>query len=130
MIKLNTRNFLFTGCSVLFVAHQYLQKMAGVHLPVVDNYLDPLVFMPIVLHLVALERRIILRSPDYKLPLVHTVAYFILIVIAGEIVFPLLNTKFVADIADIFFYALGGFVYVISQRGKNLLSLTLYLWLW
>lgn len=103
---------LFTICAFLFILHQYLQKIAGISLSLVDSYLDPLLCMPILLHLIVLERKLFHRRTEYTLSLAHIVGYVLLVSILCEIVFPLWNEKMTADPWDIACYAMGGFIYV------------------
>ncbi|TYR37502.1 hypothetical protein FXV77_05720 [Sphingobacterium phlebotomi] len=88
---------LFTICAFLFILHQYLQKIAGISLPLVDSYLDPLLCMPILLHLIVWERKLFHRRTEYTLSLSHIVGYILLVSILCEIVFPLWNEKMTAD---------------------------------
>jgi len=118
MTGLRKIDVLFIFCSILFIVHQYLQKIAKVQISALDNYLDPLLMMPILLWLVALERRIIYRRPDYRLPAIHIVGFVILVSILAEIVFPLLTHEFIADPWDVGFYIIGGFAYALAQE-KN-----------
>src|SRR5690606_27894965 len=103
---------LFTICAFLFILHQYLQKIAGISLPLVDSYLDPLLCMPILMHLIVWERKLLHRWRIHTLPLLHIAGYFLLISILCEIVFPIWNQNMTADPWDIAFYALGGFIYI------------------
>lgn len=118
-MKQNKANILFAVCSFSFLAHQCLQKIAKIEIPVLDNYLDPLLLMPVLLHLAVIERRILLNRPAYQLSLTHITGYFVLVAVVAEIIFPLLNARFVADILDIFFYALGGIVYSIIHLSRT-----------
>ena len=103
---------LFTICAFLFIFHQYLQKIASISLSLVDSYLDPLLCMPILLHLIVWERKLFHRRAEYTLSLSHIVGYVLLVSILCEIVLPLWNEKMTADPWDIACYALGGFIYV------------------
>lgn len=114
MKKRTTHNLLFVLCAIAFIAHQVLQKIFHISVPVVDSYLDPLLFMPIVLHLVVIERRIMLKVPDYRLPPTHIFGYFLLISILCEIILPFLNSEMIADKWDVLCYALGTLIYVVN----------------
>lgn len=112
---MNTRRkltLLFIVCAFLFLLHQYMQKVAKVSLPVIDSYLDPLLFMPILLPLITWERQLIYKNPTYTLPISHIFGYFLLVSVLCEIVFPLWNDRMIADLWDVFFYALGALIYL------------------
>jgi len=135
--SMNTKRrstLLFTVCVVLFLLHQYLQKIVKVSLPVMDNYLDPLLLMPILLPLIVWERQLIHKKINYTLPLTHVFGYFLLVSILCEIILPLWNRKMTADVRDILFYALGSIIYVASTRnntgtlGLSMISLAKLLW--
>lgn len=106
----------FTICCCIFLIHQFVERILKVQLSFIDSYLDPLLIMPILLHLVVTERRIILKDSSYRLPLLHIAGYFILISFFGEVVFPLINSAFVADLWDIIFYAAGTLFYFWMQQ--------------
>src|SRR5690606_31750794 len=103
---------LFTICAFLFILHQYLQKIAGISLSLADSYLDPLLCMPILLHLIVLERKLFHRRTEYTLSLSHIVGYVLLVSILCELVLPICNEQMTAAPWDIACYALGGFIYV------------------
>jgi hypothetical protein len=105
--------------SLLFVLHQYLQFIAQISMPFFDKYLDPALMMPILLHLLVWERRLIFRDTSSRLPESYIFGYFLLAVIFGELVFPYLSDKFIADYWDILSYALGSYAYAIAQRVSN-----------
>lgn len=104
---------LFIISFLAFLVHQYLQKIADVHYPFIDSFLDPLLFLPILLPLIVWERRLIRHVPTYSMPWSHVLGYIILISILCEIVLPIWNKRMTSDIIDVLFYAVGGFVYGI-----------------
>lgn len=103
---------LFVLCCSLFVGHQFLQKVAGRHIPLLDNYLDPLLLMPVLLHLVTWERRVLYKDKSYKLPLTHIVAYLVSVSFIAEVVFPIFHRSHIADPLDLGFYILGASCYL------------------
>lgn len=111
--------------SLLFVIHQYVQLVMTISMPFFDKYLDPALMMPILLHLLVWERRLIFRDASTRLPESHILGYFLLAVVFGEFVFPYFNDKFITDYWDILSYALGSFAYAIAQRISNSRSRTL-----
>jgi hypothetical protein len=99
-----------------FLIHQFVERILRINIPFIDSYLDPLLIMPILLHLVVLERRIVLKNASYRLPLLHITGYFILICLFGEVIFPYINSAFISDLWDIFFYAIGTLFYIIMSN--------------
>lgn len=62
----------FLGAVGLALIHQILQEILGVHVPIVDSYLDPLLFLPILLQLILLERRFVFgKGSQYVLSWYH-----------------------------------------------------------
>ena len=109
-----TAILVFISC-LLFTIHQYLQFIAKISLPFADNYLDPALMMPIVLHAVFWEKRLLLKNHSRGLNALHIFCYFILTVCIAEMLFPLLSNKFTADRLDIISYAVGSFAYYVAQ---------------
>lgn len=105
--------------ALLFLIHQYLQMEAQLNIAFLDNYLDPAVLMPLLLYAVLWERRILLRDKNIVLPYTDILGYFLLMVLLGEILFPLFNERFTADYWDILAYALGTLAYVIAKEVSN-----------
>src|SRR5690606_28549609 len=103
---------LFAVCTTLFLLHHYVHKIATVSLPVMDSYLDPLLFMPILLTLITWERRLFYRNRFYTLSLMHILGYFLLVSVLCEIVFPMWTERMTADVWDVLFYALGTILYI------------------
>lgn len=112
-INMLVRPWFFVLLSVAIV-HQLLQKVAKVSQPLLDAYLDPLLFMPILLHLMLWERRSLFgKGPYYTLGFWRTVAIFILVGIITEIVFPSMSSKFTTDVIDVACYAIGSMVFLL-----------------
>lgn len=115
----------------LFLIHQYLQKGIQIHIPFLDNYLDPTVLMPLILYAVLWERRILLRNRNIVLSYTDILGYFLLMVLIGEVLFPLISEKFTADYWDILAYAFGTLAYSFARQIselKNTEFVTLYFW--
>jgi len=104
---------------LLFLGHQYLQRVLQLNIPFLDNYLDPALLMPILLYAVLWERRIILKNTNIMLSNSELLGYFILMAIFGEILFPLLSERFTADYWDILAYAIGTFFYMLARKASN-----------
>jgi len=107
---------LFIVSALFFLGHQCLQLILGINIAFLDNYLDPAVLMPILLIAVLWERRILLKNKNIVLSYTEILGYFLLVVIFGEILFPLLSDRFIADYWDILAYAIGTLAYIGAKR--------------
>jgi len=111
---------LFIASALLFLGHQYLQLIMGINITFLDNYLDPTVLMPTLLFAVLWERRILLKNKNMVLSYNEILGYFLLVVIFGEIIFPLFSDRFIADYWDILAYAIGTLAYIGAKRASDL----------
>jgi len=107
------------ACALLFLIHQYLQMYADFNIPFMDDYLDPLLVMPVILYAVLWERRILLKDKNITLSYTEILGYFFLMVIFGEIIFPLMSDRFIADYWDVLAYAFGTISYIIAKNYSN-----------
>ena len=101
---------------LLFLFHQYLQNETDINITFLNNYLDPFLLMPLLLYAVLWERRIVLKNKNMVLSYTEIFGYFILMVLLGEVLFPLISKKFTADYWDILAYALGTLAYIIAKE--------------
>jgi len=108
--------------ALLFCIHQYLQLQAQFNIEFLDNYLDPAVLMPLLLYALLWERRILLRNKTLDLPNAHILGYFLLIILVGELLFPILSEKFTADYWDILAYASGTLAYVFARKVSRVIN--------
>jgi len=111
---------LFIASALLFLGHQYLQLIMGINITFLDNYLDPTVLMPTLLFAVLWERRILLKNKNMVLSYTEILGYLLLVVIFGEIIFPLFSDRFIADYWDILAYAIGTLAYIGAKRASDL----------
>ena len=102
----------FIGMLALVYIHQIVQKLLGLNVPIIDSFLDPLLFMPILLHLILWEQRFLFRKgPDYVLPWKHIMFILIFVAVLCEYFFPLWNNNFTMDHWDVFCYTIGALVF-------------------
>lgn len=110
----------FVCFAVLFISHQIAQWILKVQLKCIDSYLDPVLMMPISLHILLWERRYCLgRTGDYTFSKSMLLYYFLLVSILFEIVFPAIQPKFIADWLDVLCYGLGTFFFYFWMNKKN-----------
>ena len=113
---------VFLVCCLLFVVHQFLQKVLHMTVPVVDPYLDSFLAMPILLTLLVAERRVLFRRGfSYSLTVLDIIVATIFIALIAELVFPALSSRFTADWVDVIAYALGSmlFYFTINKYGRT-----------
>lgn len=102
----------------LAAAHQLLQKLWTVPINMIDSFLDPLLFIPIVLHLTLMERRFLFgKGPLYILPRLHILLIVGVVSFVCELLFPLWSDSFTADPLDAVCYILGGLAFGIFFNG-------------
>src|SRR5690606_889639 len=110
----------FLVALALAIAHQVLQKILQVSIPFVDSYLDPLLFLPILLHLILLERRYLFgKGPSYILSWSQMFAVFVLISVVCEVLFPRWSSSFIADYKDVICYLIGGILFGIFLNSPS-----------
>ena len=99
----------FIGALTLALFHQLIQKGLNINLPLIDSYLDPLLFLPILLHLILFERRYLFgKGPTYVFSWAQILLIVALIAVLCEYYFPRWNDAFTADYLDAIFYLIGG----------------------
>jgi hypothetical protein len=102
------RSPVFIICAALFITHQAMQKVCGLHFPLIDNYLDNLLAMPIILTLLLAERIVLFKKEkNYQLPSATIIITTLYIIVITEIIFPLLSDKYSGDWTDAVFYCIG-----------------------
>lgn len=100
---------LFTGS--IIILHQILQKLLGIPLPFLDNYLDPFLCIPFLLGGFTLERRYLLQLKDFQMSRFEIFSATIALSLVFEYIFPLFSRGFVCDPWDFMAYALGAIVF-------------------
>jgi len=78
-----------------FIAHQIIQKQMGIHLPLLDNYLDPFCLGVLATFLFSLEHH--WRFRGRNLSLLEVIILIIILTLITELLFPYLSDKFVRD---------------------------------
>lgn len=113
---------LFVCCLALFSLHQYFQKIVNVNIPVIDNYLDPLLFMPILLMLLKWERQLIFKSSQKSFPLTDVISYFLIVSVVCEFLLPQWSDTMIGDPWDVVCYGVGSFIFVFINNKTPVLS--------
>lgn len=107
MIRMLIRPW-FIGFLIVALSHQIAQKLLHFQFPLADSYLDPLLFLPILLHLFLWERRYIWKKgSSYKLKWREIFLVFIVVSVFAEYFFPIWSSSFTRDYWDVVCYAAG-----------------------
>lgn len=92
--------FLFVF--IVFLLHQFVEKILNFHVPILDNYLDPLLCTPIMLTFLLFERRVFFRQGGtFTHSRLEIFVATICIICISELLFPYLSPKFTADWLDV-----------------------------
>lgn len=111
---------LFITSCVIFIAHQLLQHVFKINIPLANAYLDNFLAMPIILPLLLAERRYLFkRGGTYHLPLLEVILATIYVSLISELLFPLLSSRFTFDWLDFAFFFAGAAVYVLVERNTE-----------
>lgn len=107
MLKMLLRPW-FIGFLIVALGHQIAQKLLHVNFPFADSYLDPILFLPILLHLLLWERRYIWKKGlSYKFTWREIFSVFLIVSIFAEYFFPIWSSSFTRDYWDVLCYAAG-----------------------
>ncbi|MTB50330.1 hypothetical protein [Lewinella sp. W8] len=90
---------------LLFGGHLILERLLRLHWTLLDHYLDPLCFLPILLTLWLIDLRWLFGRP--RLTAAFTLVAGTFFIVLGEIIFPILDPAFVHDPWDYPFYLIG-----------------------
>lgn len=99
-----------------FTSHQVCQKFLGVHIKWIDNYLDPLVCMPIVLTMLTLQKQYFLKQNKADLSYIEIILATGIFMLFSEIIFPTMSSRFTADPLDLLAFAVGALIFVRFMR--------------
>jgi hypothetical protein len=107
---------------VLFLIHQILQGCLHIHIRFIDNYLDPILAMPILLFIFDWELEFFRNRP--KLNMSEIMASFIIFSVIFEGLFPYFSAKFTKDYWDVFAYLLGTTLYFLVRENEEMSKFT------
>lgn len=110
----------FIAISTIALTHQVLQKVFNFNILVIDSYLDPFLFMPILLHFILMERRYIFgKGASYCLSWYQILTVILFVSIVCELLFPRWSAEFTADYIDVIVYFIGGIVFGVFWNVPN-----------
>ncbi|MDX5348585.1 MAG: hypothetical protein LPJ89_02455 [Hymenobacteraceae bacterium] len=98
-------------CLVLYAGY-YVCSRLGLQHPVLTNYLNDVLCMPLVLSAALLYQRIITyRNAAYVFTGYHVIVAVVYYAVAFELVLPQFMPRYTADFYDVVAYAAGGWLY-------------------
>jgi hypothetical protein len=96
----------------VFVLNQVIE-LNGITIPILHEYLDDLLCLPIVLSAVLfIHRRFRLKCSHYVLPVSHVLLSVLLIASVFEVVLPNVSTRYTGDFIDVLAYMVGAFFFL------------------
>ena len=105
---------------ILFLLHQFTERVLLWPIPLFDNYLDSFLAMPIILGLHLAERRYFFRAgADYTLSYFEVIIVTVFLAIIFEEGFPLWREGFVRDPWDYMCYAFGAVIFLLLINKKG-----------
>jgi hypothetical protein len=110
---------VFLVCCLLFVAHQVARFVLDVYIPLVSDYADPLLAIPIILTLLLWERVHLFRWKGYtRLSSLEVIGATLLVICIAELVFPYFSNEFTADPLDVVFFLAGAALFYFTINPK------------
>ena len=116
------QNPAWLSCVILFITHQFFQKILGWDSLILDSYLDPLLCLPIFMGMMLIERRFFLKKRNYNkiytFSILETIIITIVLSIIFEEGFPWWSDQFTRDNFDYMLYFVGAlfFYFFINKR--------------
>lgn len=106
------KNWIFWTALILLLLHQWIEKYLQYPIPVLDNYLDTLLCMPILLGALLWERRNLFKlGQDFRFNLSTVVIITFIATFIFEVIFPRLTPQFTADWMDSIMYGIGSLIF-------------------
>jgi len=99
-----------------------LQWCLDLHIRFTDNYLDPILAMPILLSIIDWELEFFRNRP--KLNISEIIASFIIFSVIFECFFPYFSANFTKDYWDVLAYLLGATLYYLVRENEEMSKFT------
>lgn len=119
------RNKFWLGCCLILIVHQVIQKVFDYNIAIFDNYLDPLLGMPILLGFILQERQLLLTKVlnankliTYQFSILEIISISLFFALIFEEGFPEWSPYFTKDYWDYLAYASGAFLFYIFINKK------------
>ena len=101
---------------ILFLLHQIIQKLLELHLLWIDDYFDPFACAMLALFVAQRHFSILQRDSAFQLAVWQVLVTVTVLAIISEELFPVLSVRFTKDYWDYLAFAVGGFLFYISQK--------------
>lgn len=109
------QNPFWLFCVIIFLVHQVFQKTLEWNIPILDNYLDPLLCLPIFMGIMLAERRFFLKKLNYNTTYTfspfETITISIVLSVIFEEGFSRWSNHLTKDYIDYFFYFVGALLF-------------------
>ena len=103
--------------AVLFLLHQFAQKILALHIPFIDSYFDPFAAAVLGLFVLQMEGKYLWKKKQFSFKWYDILVITIVLALVSEQLFPLLSEEFTSDPLDYVAFALGGvyFYYFLNK---------------
>lgn len=102
---------LFLVCCLTLIAHQLIEKVIGLAFPLLDNYLDDVLAMPIILTIVYVEQRYVWKRIHQRLKITEVLLYTLVFAIFFEEILPQFHEGYTRDNWDYLAYLVGSLLF-------------------
>ena len=102
---------IFSLLLIIFVVHQLAQYLNFKN-DFLDAYLDPFLFFPLVMFVAVRWNQFYNKS--YQVSWLLAVGSFVIMAILFELIFPLMDNRFDADVYDVIAYAAGIILFMVK----------------
>jgi len=104
--------------AVLFLLHQFVQKILFLPVPFIDSYFDPFAAAVLGLFVLKMERKYLWKRKRVHFKWYEVFIIVILLALISEQLFPRLSEEFTSDLLDGVSIALGGiyFYYLLNKE--------------
>lgn len=115
MIKISATLWVI---AVLFLLHQFVQKILLLPVPFIDSYFDPFAAAVLGLFILKMERQYLWKQKQFSFQWYEILVVTIVLALISEQLFPLLSENFTSDPLDYVSLAIGG-IYFYLFLNKN-----------
>ena len=99
-----------------FLLHQYIQKIQGYNIALIDSYFDALICIPFVLYLIGLTEYLIFHKPLKVYSLQTVIGTSLFFIIVFEWLAPFYLQIGISDYIDTLLYLIGAILYLFINR--------------
>jgi len=106
---------------IVFLLHQFVQKILEFPLPFLDSYFDPFAAAVLGSFVLRMERKYLWKRKQLSFQWYETLVITIVLALISEQLFPLLSEDFTSDLLDYVAFAIGGiyFYYFLNKEERK-----------